>query len=297
MPNLFKKLFYIPPPPHENPKIVGLMPARNEGSKINFALKALSPHCDAIVYLDDHSTDDTLDRVRSIQEECKIERILTKDAWFRDEPKDRNRLLDAGREIGGTHFIVIDADEAITGNCLEGGMLREKILSLRPGDQLALHWIQVWRDTEHYRVDGTRWANRYKRCIFCDDGTSRYASEFIHTSRVPKTKGRRTDFKGSHGLLHFQFANWDNLMLKHQWYCWLERVRTPEKPIEEIRERYAKSIDEAGLQRNRIPAEWLAAYLFFDPAAFHEPDQWRIEQINQWKEEYGEAYFDGLDLG
>lgn len=272
------------------------MPARNEESKIEFALKALALHTDAIVYLDDCSTDKTVERVEAIQESCRIERILRKDKWLRDEPADRNRLLEAGREIGGTHFIVIDADEAITSNSLTDGFLRQRILELRAGEQLALHWIQLWRDIDHYRIDGKRWGDNYKRCIFCDNGTARYKSEFIHTSRIPKMKGKRSRLEGSHGLLHFQFSNWSNLMLKQQWYCWLERVRTPEKPIEEIRERYLKSIDESTLERAECPREWFSGYPSIDPAVFNEPDNWRTEQMREWVDEYGEAFFEGLEL-
>lgn len=282
--------------PSGDPKIVGLMPARNEESKIEFALKALSQHTDAIIYLDDCSTDSTVARVEAIRETCNIERILTKDKWFRDEPGDRNRLLEAGRAVGGTHFIVIDADEAITSNSLDNDILRERILALKPGDQLALHWIQLWRDIHHYRTDGDRWANKYKRCIFCDNGKAQYSSEFIHTSRIPKMKGKRTDFKGPYGLLHFQFSNWDNLMLKQQWYCWLERVRTPEKPVADIRNRYLKSIDESTLERANCPPEWFSGYPTIDPGVFNEPDNWRTEQMQEWIEEHGSAFFDGLEL-
>jgi glycosyltransferase involved in cell wall biosynthesis len=262
------------------PKIVGLMPARNEGAKIQFALRALAQHTDAIVYLDDCSLDDTLSRVNECREECRVEQVLTKHQWVRDEPADRNRLLNAGREIGGTHFIVIDADEALTSNFLEDDLLKRRILDLAPGDQLALRWIHLWRNVGFFRTDGDKGTARFKYCIFCDDRRARYSSEFIHTSRIPRVNGNKYRLEGPFGLLHFQFVNWENLVLKQKWYRWLERVYQPQKPIEDILTRYGKSEDEDGLVIESCPPKWFETYTFFDSAVFQEPDNWRIQQMN-----------------
>lgn len=270
------------------------MPARNEGAKIQFALRALAQQTDAIVYLDDCSIDDTLTQVEKCREECRVERILTKDRWVRDEPADRNRLLQAGREIGGTHFIVIDADEALTSNFLEGGLLKKRILDLTPGDQLALRWIHLWRNVDSFRTDGDKGISRFKYCIFCDDRKAVYSSEFIHTSRIPRVKGRKHRLDGPFGLLHFQFVDWNNLVLKQKWYRWLERVYQPEKPIVDILKRYNKSDDENGLVTEPCPREWLETYPFLDSAVFHEPDNWRLQQMDEWAAEKGADYFSGL---
>lgn len=102
-------------------KIVGLVPARNESKIISQCLPALALYTDAIVFLDDCSDDDTVQVVQSLQSECSIERVIQKTKWHRDEPGDRNALLQAGREIGGTHFIAQDADEMFTANCTRDG--------------------------------------------------------------------------------------------------------------------------------------------------------------------------------
>jgi len=278
------------------PKIVGLVPARNEAARIGFCLRALSKYTDAIVFLDDCSDDDTVEVVKSLAEECSVEEVICKSSWYRDEPGDRNALLAAGRRIGGTHFMVIDADEAFTANCMDGDYLRGQILSLKPREQLSLHWIQLWRSVREYRTGDSVWSNRYKRCIFCDDGHSVYRSNFIHTSRIPKMKGRRIKLESElGGLLHFQFVNWDNLILKHKWYRWLERVRDPDKPIEKINAKYAKSLDEAHLALSPLPDNWLVGYSELELSDFDVSDQWRIHQLEQWQEEFGKAYFQGLD--
>ena len=285
----------VPPPQPVNPRIIGLVPARNEEDKVAFALRALAKFTDAIVFLDDCSTDRTVQVVRGLSESCRIEKIIEKPVWHRDEPGDRNRLLAAGRDLGGTHFVVIDADEAFTSNFLDGDTLRKRILSLKPREQLSLRWIHLWRSVGQYRVDEPLWSERYKRCIFCDDGSSEYQSKFIHTSRIPKMKGKRIKIEDRDlGLLHFQFVNWPNLELKQRWYRWLEKVRDPEKTVAAINNKYANSVDESGLVLADTPTAWFDGYTFFDRAVFDIPDNWRLVQMREWQQRYGEDYFDGL---
>ncbi|NNJ86791.1 MAG: glycosyltransferase [Akkermansiaceae bacterium] len=276
------------------------MPARNEGSKLEFALRALSEISDAIVFLDDASTDDSVDIVKSLEKTCNIERIIIREphGLSYDDLENRTLLLEAGRNIGGTHFIVMDADESFTSNCIKNDKLRKEILKLRPGDSLAVWWIQLWRSTDQYRHgDQSSWDRNMKRMIFCDDGKTNYKSGFAHFSLIPKFKKRRRLKLGrAYGLLHFQFVNWDNLFIKQQWYCWMEKVNLPDKSIEDIRKRYHKSIDESNLKCLKCPPEWLSGYPYFNASVFDEPDQWRRDQMTQWLEEYGDDFFQGLEL-
>lgn len=279
-------------------KIIGLLPARNEKHIIAQCIKSLSLFTDAIVYLDDASTDETLQIVESLARECRIERIIRKNKWYRDEPGDRNTLLQAGREIGGTHFIVIDADEILTSNFLINNSLKKIIRALRPGDRLALNWIQLWRSINQYRFDNSVWTWNYKEVIFCDDGKCSYASEFIHTPRVPgNLNGKIYKIEGyKSGLLHFQFVNWNNLLVKQAWYRCLERIMNPQKPIAAINNRYAPSKDEKNLRLAPTPNDWFNGYPFFDPKIYELPQTWNKEQIQDWIKTYGKEYFAGLDI-
>ena len=279
-------------------RIIGLVPGRNESQRLAFCLRALARYTDAIVYLDDFSEDDSVKVVESLAAECRVERILRKDRWYRDEPGDRNRLLDAGREIGGTHFIAVDADEAFTANCANGDYLRRLILALQPGDQLTVNWIQLWRDVGQFRFDDSVWTWNYKGVIFCDDGLCRHYSDFIHTPRVPANlSGQVHRLSGyAHGLMHFQFVNWRNLMVKQAWYRCLEHIRDPQKTVAAINERYAASKDERGLRLRIAPLEWLTGYPFFDVTMVNESESWREKQIHQWFNQYGQSHFKNLDI-
>lgn len=286
--------------PEISGKIVGLVAARNEEKIIEQCLRSLSYYADAIVFLDDASDDDTLQIVRAIAGECKVEKILTKTNWYRDEPGDRNALLQAGRQIGGTHFIVLDADEMLTANCHKTGGLREIILNLKPGDKLKLNWIQLWRSTDRYRYDNSVWTWNYKDFIFGDDGRCAYNSDFIHTSRTPYNLSGETyqvDEDYTYGVLHFQFVNWRNLLVKQAWYRCLERIRNPRKPVAQINALYRPSKDETNLGLKDAPQDWFLGYPFFDATAYRQPEQWREKQVLQWFEEYGQAFFAELDIG
>lgn len=279
-------------------KIVGLVPGRNERIQIAQCLKCLAQFTDAIVYLDDCSDDDTLEIVYSLREECNIERIIEKKVWDRNEPKDRNDLLNAGREIGGTHFIILDADEAITSNLLVNNVLRNAILNLQPGDIIKLNWIQLWRSAEHYRFDKSVWTYNYKDFIFFDDGKCYYSSDFIHTSRCPQNlKGKVYTLEGyDAGVMHFQFVNWRNLLIKQAWYRCLERIKDPNKDISKINELYAPSKDERGIHLEPAKEEWFKFYKNFDKSIYMQPEHWREKQVVGWFNQYGKEFFKDLDI-
>ena len=279
-------------------KIVGLVPARNESTIIVQCVRALSLYTDAIVLIDDGSDDDTVQVVQSLQSECNIERVIQKTKGHRDEPGDRNALLKAGGEIGGTHFIVQDADEMFTANSIQGGFLRDFIFNLKPGDQLYCNSIQLWRSVQQYRSDNSIWTWNYKGIIFADDGKCSYRSDFIHTSRIPHNLGgqKYTIAGYQYGLLRFQFVNWRNLLIKQAWYPCLERRCDPEKPAAVINELYAPSKDEENLGLATAPPEWLGGYPFFDASLYLEPETWRERQVLGWFSEKGRSYFADLDI-
>lgn len=281
------------------PKIIGLMPVRNEENYVAQTLRALSLYTDAIVVLDDASDDSTVKIIEQLAQECRIQKIIKKETWYRDEPGDRNKLLLAGRELGGTHFICLDADEMVTSNCLEAGFLRKRILELNPGEKLTMVWILLWRDIHQYRFDTSVWTSNYGDPIFCDDGECFYLSDFIHTSRTPAgLKGEVKRIEGyAHGVLHFQFVNWRNLLIKQAWYRCLEKIRIPEKSVDEINQRYAPSKDETNLGVRISPVEWFSGYTFFDARDFNKPEGWREKQVVGWFDYYGKDYFSGLDIG
>jgi glycosyltransferase involved in cell wall biosynthesis len=282
----------------QNPKIVGLVGIRNEQRFIRQCLKALSLYTDAIVVLDDASDDNTVAIIESLAQECHIEVIIKKEVWYRDETGDRNKLLQAGRQLGGTHFILLDADEMFSANCLEQNFLRKFILSLKKGEKLVMPLIDLWRSPYSYRIDKSPYAYRILDCAFCDDGVCYYDAGFIHASHSPNhlTGKEKWMMNKSRVVLHFAFVNWEENQIKYAWYKCLERIRLPEKSIESINADYDPGTDEKGIKLVHIPEKWIAGYDFFDPSICNDFPLWRAYQIVAWFKEYGKEYFNGLHV-
>lgn len=61
-------------------------------------------------------------------------------------------------------------------------------------------------------------------------------SEFLHTPRVPElAKESVVITSATVGLLHTQFCNWENFILKQAWYMLVERKHKPERPPMQVR--------------------------------------------------------------
>ena len=279
-------------------KIVALIPVKNESVRIEFCLKAISLFADAVCVYDDDSEDNTLEIVESLASECRVERVIKNRAWDYDETKYRQELLQAGRDIGGTHFIVLDADEAFTANLSHNDFLRKTIFSLQPGDHLQLVWIQLWRSTHQYRHDYSVWTNNYKAFAFADDGRCRYPPQKFHLLRVPSDlKGKAYRIEGyENGVMHFQFVNWRNLLVKQAWYRCLEHIISPDKPANKINRKYAPSKDETDINLIPVNPEWFSRYEFLDAVDWQTPELWREKQILGWFEKYGRDFFAELDI-
>lgn len=285
---------------HETKKIVGLMQIRNEEVMLEQHLRALACYTDAIVIINDASTDGSSLIIDLLKEELNIEKVITHIISSREngnESDNHQLLLETGRSIGGTHFIVIDADEMFTANCLKDNFLRNKILALNPGDSIELCWIQLWRSVNQYRYDISVWTHNYKKFIFCDCPIAKYEKKWLNAVRVPPLNGTAHRIHGyDHGLLHFQFVNWNNLLIKQAWYRCLERIRNPQQSIKDINELYAPTKNENNLGLQTAPTMWLNGYDFFDATIYQQPEQWRTKQILSWFDEYGIDYFKDLDI-
>lgn len=307
-------------------KIVGLVPVRNEEIFIANCLRALAPYTDAIVVLDDVSTDRTLAIVESLKDECHIERIIAKKEWVRNEMADREAMLVAGREIGGTHFIVIDADELFATPCIENNWLRNTILQMKPGQVLVFPYLHVWGDYLHYRND--------RLCspgipfiydpIFCDDGHCSYyaghangPSGAIHVGRIPANLNPKQQIfipysDVQHGVIHLRFVDLDQARIKVIWYMCLELIKKGEQDksapshrqhAAAINSFYQQSIHHAPLFNNanvnleQIPDSWYD-YPGFNIDCFNKTSalhHLQKAEVLQWMQHYGTEYFRELN--
>lgn len=308
-------------------KIVGLIAARNEEPFIKNCIKALAVYTDAIVFLDDVSTDNTLQVAKSLAEECHIEKFIEKKIWARDEKGDKNALLKAGRIIGGTHFIMVDADELFAASCACDQWLKKLIRSLSPGQVIQFPLIHLYGDHLTYRDDelvspyGKYYASLCS--IFADDGTCSYddnstsLSKAVHVPRIPYhmncqglIKNKRI-YDLNHGMLHFTFINLNEIQTKKIWYMCLEFVKkneiTPDKSqyhkhAQLINNQYKNLFAPAALDhpelviKKHAPDCWYKGYNFFDPSCYYKRLSNRQEDVTAWVQKYGKDYFKDLDI-
>ncbi len=308
---------------HKPAKIVGLIQVRNEEQFLEQCLSALALYTDAIVILNDGSKDSTGVIIEKLKEPLHIEHVITHQdsSWqVRDERYNRNALLKAGREIGGTHFILIDADEMFTSLCKNNGWLRSQILALKPGQVMTFPMMNVWNSTDYYRDDklcspyDDHW--RAIMCILCDDGACNYndndshGSGVIHISREPKNRICSERVKTvaikdiNYGLVHFKCVNLNNIESKRVWYMCLEYIRANEikqnkkanaHKLNKFYDRNVYSAIEKPILR-KVPESWYKGYSFFDKRKFMEFSALRKDEVISWLKKYGPDYFKPLAI-
>lgn len=160
-----------------------------------------------------------------------------------------------------------------------------------------MNWYNLWRDPYYFRFDSSPWGKCRGNCIFCDDGSVLWNPIFLHATRTPPTlQGKCYKLPSLYGILHFQFVNWENLLIKQAWYRCLEHIRNPQKSIQDINQIYGMSKDELNLHTHKVYKEWYNGYDFFDKSIFSQSEGWRKKQILSWFNEYGEDFFKDLDI-
>jgi glycosyltransferase involved in cell wall biosynthesis len=307
------------------PKIVGLIAVHNEAEIIKQCLTTMAVYTDAIVVLDDASQDNTLEIVESLVSQCHIEKIIKKTVWMRDELGDKNALLFAGRSIGGTHFIMLDADEIFVAPCSYKNWLRKHILKLERGQGMTFAMVHVWGNLHVYRDDElcnpmmSRW--KAVPCVFYDDGICNYndnkihgTSGIMHVARIPANIQCLDPIKIikvkdlDHSLIHFKYVNLEDIETKKIWYMCLEYIHanknTPEddkkKNAARINEYYNKKIqfalaDPAHINLKPIPSRWYD-YPFFDQSIYAQLHTYKKNEVISWLKQYGLPYFSYLEI-
>jgi glycosyltransferase involved in cell wall biosynthesis len=305
-------------------KVVALIQIRNEEAIIEQCLKALSLYVDSIIVLDDASTDNTMNIVTLLQKRLPIEHILTQteSAWQKSSEYDnRTKLLNVGRACGGTHFVMLDADEMFSACCLKKNWLRNKIISLKPGQALSFPTIEVWDGIEYFRNDNlyNPYIKRFRtEAVFCDDERCNYddsifgCSKVVHISRFPfNLKCENGNYQMeeltdlNYGLLHFKCANVENLKIKRLWYMFLDYIALTKKNKANAHSNGKKVLDwyttypkvphSKEIVLTKTNPEWFA-YDFFKQEACMSEQKLKKDELLKWLRQYGKNFFEPLHL-
>ena len=140
--------------------VVCLLPARNAAADLPGYFESAARFCDAVVALDDGSTDET----RELLEACPLVEILltnprrkTYEGW--DDAENRNRLLAAAAELNPGWIISIDADERIDPS--DAAAMRDFLRGdAMPGCAYGFRVFRMQQDLVHYAPQDYLWVYR-----------------------------------------------------------------------------------------------------------------------------------------
>lgn len=273
-------------------KIIALIPFKNEAIFLPTCLSSLKPICDEIICIDDNSTDNS--KEIALAHGCSVytnDKLVTF-GW--SEHHIRENLLRLGREAGGTHFICLDADEAISSQFLTVG--KSIISKLKPGQKLGMQWLALWKCLDHYRDDYSVWSNNFKDFIVCDDEKIAYPFQWLHVGRTPGENNDNTflQLNNKYGsVLHYQFSDWKNFQIKQSYLRCTELIKKP--GLEDaINQQYSITMEDPNVCLKAMPDSWTNKLT--QPIIPEDYICWRLEGIKKYFEEYGPEHFKKLQI-
>ena len=287
------------------PKLLALTATRNEDWVLGLSLRVSLSYCDGVIIADHGSTDRTEQIIRDAQAEFpgraidvhRVEHAEWKEADIRQE------MLERGRRLGGTHFIIADADEVPTGNLFPH--LRSLALDMRPGCCAALPMIAPYHTSATYRWDGPwgersaiPWAFRDSPQLhwkISNDYQIHRRSPFNAIDQGLLLTGRKRG-----GLFHLQFVNKDRLQCKAAWYKMMETVTYPGKrTAADLNKMYDWTLrEDSSMSLEAVPQDWWTPYEQRGWLQYLAPDApaWQQFEARKLVAQHGREQFRGLEL-
>jgi glycosyltransferase involved in cell wall biosynthesis len=273
-------------------KVIALLPVKNEEWILPTYISSMKNFVDQIIVIDDGSTD----RSRRILEDagCLVvpneKRIES--GW--PEFDIREKLLELGRENGGTHFVCLDADEILTSTLKEN--FRSTVSSMVPGQKIFLKWITVWKSNKEY-ADNQDYQKLFKDFVFCDDGISHHKYAFLGVGRTPSPLEEISPFivqESEGGVIHFQYAAWERNQCKQAWYRCSELIKG-DRSSKRINLTYSHTLGTNKQSVRPVNKEWYDDIILPD-IKNGITDMWQYEQIISWFDKHGIEFFEPLQI-
>jgi glycosyltransferase involved in cell wall biosynthesis len=183
----------VPPP-----RVICLLPARNAAADLPRFLESAAHYCDAIIALDDGSTDNTLEILEASPLVARLIRNPVRvDYRDWDDAANRNRLLTEAADFAPDWIISVDADECIDPS--DARALREFLATdALPGCAYGFHHVPMRGDAEHY-LPQFQWVYR----LFSYAPDQRFPRRRLHFVPVPTAIPRRRWINTTLRIQHF----------------------------------------------------------------------------------------------
>jgi hypothetical protein len=271
------------------PKVICLMPVKNEADVLPITLNVISKYCDTVIIADQMSADGS----REIYKMFPNIRVI-------DNPRNghsnqvRWDLLKTARQYGDNNLIIsLDADEYIPPK------LFEKFLNetdFKAGDSFRFPWIQLWKSTDYFNDTGV-WYRNYQRAAWLDDGVTNYGEEIIindHVARVPPAFLDNCKKIDSLPIIHLQWLSWNKTQFKQILYRCTELVKKPNDYIS-INSAYSHSLDCDISKLSKVKPEWIDDIDSLKTAENLKPT-WHLQEIKKLFDEHGILFFEPLQI-
>lgn len=277
------------------------MCAKNEEWIAGLTLRAALMWHDAIVVLDNGSTDRTAEIIREVETENQDRVFLLSEPGQWEEMRHRNSMLETARAHGATHITIVDLDEIVTGNLLPS--IRQSCLLIGTDHILQLPLYNMRGSAERYHANGL-WGNRTGSIAFADDPALHWGGDRFH-HREPMGKrlaGYQDCAQGAGGIMHLWGVSERRLIARHALYKVTERLRWPEKDVRQIEFTYNQFL-KGSVGENpqnwtfaQTPPEWWAPYAHLMHHLHVDAEPWQEEAVRDAVAEHGRERFAGLDL-
>ena len=207
-------------PVTERPLLVCLLPARNAEADLDGYFAAIAGVCDAVIALDDGSTDETA----AALERHPLVKILLRNprrddyrGW--DDAANRNRLLDAAAALNPEWIISLDADERL--DAIDARSLRQFLSTdALPGCAYGFRHVHMRRDRELF-WPRYQWIYR----LFSYGPGQRFPSQRLHFIPIPTSIPQQHWIETTLRIQHLGGSTDDRRLLRFSKYLEADPTR------------------------------------------------------------------------
>jgi hypothetical protein len=273
----------------EKPRVICLMPVKNEIDTLPITLEIISSYCDVIIIADQMSDDGS----REIYKKFPKVKVI-------DNPREghsnqvRWDLLKTAREYAGKNLILcLDADEYIPPT-LFNKFLNEHEFNI--GESFRFPWIQLWKSIEYFNNTGA-WYRNYQRAAWVDDHKTSYIDGIVindHVSRVPRDFLKNCERLTNIPIIHLQWVSWEKTQYKQALYRCSELIKKPKDYIS-INSAYSLSLEQKNVRLSSINKEWIDGIPSLKTIENFKPS-WHKKEIYDLFDKYGILFFEPLQI-
>ena len=273
----------------KKPRVICLMPVKNEVDLLPITLPIISTYCDVIIIADQMSDDGSREVYKNFPKVKVIDN--TREGHSNQVRWD---LLNAAREYDGLNLILcLDADEYIP------PLLFNKFVDnheFKIGDSFRFPWIQLWKSVKYFNNTGA-WYRNYQRAAWVDDGKTDYDDNIVindHISRVPLGSLKNCKRIKDIPIIHLQWLYWERTQFKQVLYRCTDFIKKPKNYIF-INSAYSVSLDVQNLKLNEVPGKWTCGFNSLELIEKFQPT-WHRTEIYKLFDKYGIEFFEPLEI-